>query len=453
MQMMEPIKTYLRVKLAVGQLSQEIVMTKALNPQSLSPQRLQSKRQSLLEKVVHPPSRGPGSPLRAVRDDRIRGDDVQGHSFPPPSYGGGGTRLLEQKGRLAGGAAEPYTLKTSAHSLGFPAKTAMVKCRSEYPALMFFGLYQIGRNGLATEQFYGFHTVQALLEHISPFAFTHIDRIRQAVFKNILGERQDFVLVQCFLLPGRDINIIHGHINYAHWHSSLFWVSLKTTRSFRNEDVMEFVFSPAEPVNLPVAGTDKRFPVRRIYCIGKNYAKHVVEMGGDAKRSEPIFFTKAAETIVHSGTVIPFPPNTKDLHHEVELVVAMGPNGVFGYGVGIDMTRRDLQSTAKSKGGPWDRSKNFPQSAPCSKLTPADQVNMDKAHMVLRKNGDIVQSACVTEMIWSVDEIITRLTEDMDLQAGDLIFTGTPEGVGPVIAGDELSGGIEGLERITIRFT
>ena len=216
---------------------------------------------------------------------------------------------------------------------------------------------------------------------------------------------------------------------------------------------MHFAFPPADPVSLPIAGTDKRFPVRRIYCIGRNYAEHVKEMGGDAERSEPIFFTKAAETIVQSGTVIPFPPNTGNLHYEVELVVAIGPDGIFGYGVGIDMTRRDLQAAAKSKGAPWDRAKSFQYSAPCSALTQACDVNLDEAHIVLRKNGDIVQSSSLDKMIWSIDEIIERLSSDMDLRPGDLIYTGTPAGVGPVIAGDELFGGVEGLESIRVRFS
>ncbi len=214
---------------------------------------------------------------------------------------------------------------------------------------------------------------------------------------------------------------------------------------------MNFVFKPAPPVSLSVIGTEGRFPVRRIYCIGKNYAGHIREMGGDVERSEPIFFTKAAETIVHTGTEIPFPPHTENLHHEIELVVAMGPGGIFGYGVGLDLTRRDLQATAKQKGGPWDRAKSFRFSAPCSAITPAGKLDLENAHIVLRKNGDIVQSSTLDKMIWAVDEIITRLSEDMDLQAGDLIFTGTPEGVGPVTRGDELDGGIEGLEPIRVR--
>jgi len=214
----------------------------------------------------------------------------------------------------------------------------------------------------------------------------------------------------------------------------------------------KFAFQPADPVALPIIGQEERFPVRRIYCVGRNYADHVKEMGGDVKRSEPVFFTKAAETIVHSGNDIPYPPNTKDVHYEVELVVAIGPDGIFGYGVGIDLTRRDLQAAAKSKGGPWARAKNFHHSAPCSALTLAGDVDLTQAKIVLRKNGEIVQYGCLSHMIWSVDEIIDRLKVDMDLQAGDLIYTGTPAGVGPATIGDELSGGIEGLERITVRF-
>ena len=214
-----------------------------------------------------------------------------------------------------------------------------------------------------------------------------------------------------------------------------------------------YAFPPHAPVCLAISGSDERFPVRRIYCIGRNYADHVKEMGGDAARSEPIFFTKAAETIVESGKDIPFPPNTSNLHYEVELVVAIGPNlSVFGYGVGIDLTRRDLQSAAKQKGGPWARAKNFHQSAPCSVLTPAADVDLSKARIVLRKNGDIVQHGALSDMIWGIEEIIERLRADMDLQTGDLIYTGTPAGVGPVQVGDELSGGIEGLQRITVRF-
>lgn len=216
---------------------------------------------------------------------------------------------------------------------------------------------------------------------------------------------------------------------------------------------MTYAFTPADPVSLPISGHTDVFPVRRVYCIGRNYAAHVKEMGGDVERSEPIFFTKAAETLVPSNSEINFPPNTDDLHHEIELVVAIGPKGIFGYAVGIDLTRRDLQSVAKKSGSPWSRAKNFKNSAPCSAITPAKNVDISNAHIVLRKNGDIVQSGSINQMIWSIDEIISRLQEDMDLQAGDLIYTGTPEGVGPVKIGDELYGGVEGLEPIRVRFT
>ena len=215
---------------------------------------------------------------------------------------------------------------------------------------------------------------------------------------------------------------------------------------------MKFAFPPSDRVSLPVSGSDLCFPVRQIYCVGKNYADHVVEMGGDVERSEPVFFTKAAETIVQSGDSVSYPPNTENLHYEVELVVAMGPDGIFGYGVGIDMTRRDIQAAAKSKGGPWARAKNFRHSAPCSALTPADQVDLANANIVLRKNGAVVQRSALAELIWSVDEIVEFLTEDMDLQAGDLIYTGTPAGVGAVEVGDELAGDIDGLEGVSVRF-
>ena len=215
---------------------------------------------------------------------------------------------------------------------------------------------------------------------------------------------------------------------------------------------MKYAFPPSDAVSLPINGSDARFPVRQIFCVGKNYADHVVEMGGDVERSEPVFFTKVAETIVQTGQSIPFPPNTENLHYEVELVVAIGPDGIFGYGVGLDMTRRDIQATAKAKGGPWARAKNFQHSAPCSALTPASDVDLTDAHITLRKNGDIVQHSALEKLIWSVEEIVEYLAQDLDLQAGDLIYTGTPAGVGPVKVGDELLGEVEGLENVAVRF-
>lgn len=213
----------------------------------------------------------------------------------------------------------------------------------------------------------------------------------------------------------------------------------------------DYAFPPHDPASLPIVDSPLRFPVRRIYCVGRNYAAHVKEMGGDPNRSEPVIFTKAPEALVENGSEIQYPPNTSDMHYEVELVAAIGPDGIFGYSVGIDLTRRDLQSVAKSKGAPWSRAKDFAASAPCSDITPIDHVSLDNAHIVLRKNGEIVQHAKLSDMIWSVQDIIAQISGDMDLGPGDLIYTGTPEGVGPCVAGDELEGGIEGLAPIRVR--
>ena len=189
--------------------------------------------------------------------------------------------------------------------------------------------------------------------------------------------------------------------------------------------------------------------------MGRNYADHVKEMGGDPKASEPIIFTKDPKALVQNGESITYPPNTTDMHYEVELVAAIGPadinGGIYGYAVGIDLTRRDLQAKAKSKGAPWSRAKDFADAAPCSAVTPADGIDLSTKRIVLRKNGDIVQSGCLKDMIWSVEEIVRQIRDDMDLGPGDLVYTGTPEGVGPCVPGDELEGGIEGLAPIRVR--
>lgn len=211
---------------------------------------------------------------------------------------------------------------------------------------------------------------------------------------------------------------------------------------------------PPEIISLPIVNSDARFPVRRIYCVGKNYNKHVAEMGGDPKKSTPIFFTKSRETIVQDGARIPYPPMTDNLHYEVELVVAMkNKTEVFGYGTGIDMTRRDLQAAAKSKGAPWDMAKNFDSSAPCSAILPAaDAPGLSRAVIRLQNNGKTQQSSSLDKMIWSVHDIITALNKTVTLAAGDLIYTGTPEGVGAVVAGDTLLGTIDGLPSITVSY-
>lgn len=223
---------------------------------------------------------------------------------------------------------------------------------------------------------------------------------------------------------------------------------------------MSMVFPLSSPA-VAIAGSEQRFPVRRIYCVGRNYAEHAREMGHDPKRESPFFFTKPADAVVDSGARIPFPTKTDDLHHEVELVVALHRNAstiaveqaastVFGYGVGIDLTRRDLQAEAKKAGRPWDMAKGFDRSAPigplCRGMPPA------AASISLTVDGQLRQSGNLKDMIWSVAEIIATLSRYVDLAPGDLIFTGTPAGVGAVRRGQILRGMIEGIEPIEITF-
>jgi len=197
---------------------------------------------------------------------------------------------------------------------------------------------------------------------------------------------------------------------------------------------------PPRPT-VPVEG-DKPFPVRRILCVGRNYAAHRAEMGGD-DRDPPFFFAKPADAIVSPGENVPYPPATTDLHHEIELVVAIGPDGIFGYAVGVDLTRRDLQAAAKAKGQPWDAAKGFDHSAPISAIRKLDRLG--EAAISLSVNGEVRQKAHIGDMIWSVAEIVEQAGKLWDIQAGDLIFTGTPEGVGPLSKGDLVEGSVEGV--------
>ena len=227
---------------------------------------------------------------------------------------------------------------------------------------------------------------------------------------------------------------------------------------------MSFVILPVAQPTVEVAGSDDRFPVHRIYCVGRNYAKHAREMGMDPEREPPFFFAKPADAVVPNGTPVPYPPRTANLHHEIELVVAVGRGGrgipvagalehVFGYAVGLDLTRRDLQFEAREQGRPWDVAKGFDCSAPIGAIRPAAQMgHPERGSIWLEVNGEARQRANLSEMIWSVPEIVAELSTYFELRAGDLIFTGTPEGVGPVQRGDSLVGGIDGLEtlRITI---
>jgi len=225
---------------------------------------------------------------------------------------------------------------------------------------------------------------------------------------------------------------------------------------------MRFAFDPPTQPSVAVNGSDARFPVRRIFCVGRNYADHVREMGNDPKSEPPIFFTKPADAVVENDAAIAYSQNTSNLHFEVELVVAIGKSGagvaeekalefVWGYGVGVDLTRRDRQSEAKKAGQPWDVAKAFDNSAPVSALTPASAWSRTAARIRLSVNDAMKQESDIAEMIWSVPEIIATLSRSWALQPGDLIFTGTPSGVGPLAVGDRVLAEIDGLP--ALRFT
>lgn len=218
----------------------------------------------------------------------------------------------------------------------------------------------------------------------------------------------------------------------------------------------DFAFSPAPTPSVAIAGSAQRFPVHRIYCVGRNYADHAREMGSEPNREAPIFFTKPADAVVATGAAIPYPPRTSNLHHEIELVVAIGRAGrditreraldhVFGYATGNDLTRRDLQSASKQKGLPWDTGKAFDASAPISAIRPAALGHVSRGRIWLSVNGQVRQESDVKEMLWSVPEVIAELSTLFELKPGDLIYTGTPAGVGPLKPGDRVEGGIEGL--------
>jgi fumarylpyruvate hydrolase len=224
----------------------------------------------------------------------------------------------------------------------------------------------------------------------------------------------------------------------------------------------DFVFSPPSPPSVAVAGSSQRFPVRRIFCVGRNYAAHARELGND-ERDPPFFFTKPADAVVDSGVTIPYPALTQNLHHEIELVAAIGRGGlriardaaldhVWGYGVGVDLTRRDLQDVAKKAARPWDWAKGFDQSAPCGALAPAAATgHPQKGRIWLAVNGEVKQHGDLAELIWPIADIVAICSEAVELQPGDLIFTGTPAGVGAVVAGDRVSGGVDGIG--TVEFT
>jgi len=229
---------------------------------------------------------------------------------------------------------------------------------------------------------------------------------------------------------------------------------------------MNYVFNPAPAASVPVLGRAERFPVRRIYCVGRNYVEHAKEMGFTG-REAPFFFLKPADAIVpvaqgETGTIA-YPSLTRDLHHEIELVVAIGTGGrnikaadaqqhIWGYAVGLDMTRRDLQGEMKKQGRPWCIGKGFDESAPIGTLVPAPQAgDIAHAEIWLKVNGQDRQRSNVSKLIWNIGEIIEHVSAAWELAPGDLIYTGTPEGVAAVVAGDTLEGGVTGLPSLSVR--
>jgi fumarylpyruvate hydrolase len=224
-----------------------------------------------------------------------------------------------------------------------------------------------------------------------------------------------------------------------------------------------YVFAPSPTPTLPVVGSEALFPVHRIYCVGRNFADHAIEMGHDPSREPPFFFQKNPDTLVLSGQDFPYPSQTKDVHHEIELVVALHKGGidiplesamdhVFGYAVGLDMTRRDLQGEAKKAGRPWETGKSFEASAPCTPLVPASTIGHPTAGAIwVKVNGELRQSGDLNQMIWKVPEMISYLSGLFELKAGDLIFAGTPAGVGAVVRGDVMHGGIDGVGELHTR--
>jgi fumarylpyruvate hydrolase len=226
-------------------------------------------------------------------------------------------------------------------------------------------------------------------------------------------------------------------------------------------NAQSFVISPRSQASIPVVGESKSFPVRRIWCVGRNYLEHIRELGND-ERDPPFFFAKHADMIEPDGATIPYPPLTKDLHHEVELIVALKSGGrniptekaldhVYGYAVGIDMTRRDLQQAARKKERPWEIGKSFDHSAPSSAMQPASKIGHPSTGKIwLSVNGKERQKGDLSELIWSVPEIIWQLSQQVEVGAGDIIMTGTPAGVAALSAGDKIECGVDGIGTLKV---
>ena len=224
-----------------------------------------------------------------------------------------------------------------------------------------------------------------------------------------------------------------------------------------------FVIAPPEIVAVPVRGTSGRFPVHRIYCVGRNYAAHAIEMGGDPNREPPFFFQKNPDNLLLDGADFPYPPMTRNVHHEIEMVVAIGKGGkdiplaqaldhVYGYAIGIDMTRRDLQDECKKAARPWEIAKAFEHSAPMSGIVPASEIgHPDRGEIRLEVNGKQRQQGDLNQLIWKVPEMIAYLSSAFEVHAGDLIMSGTPSGVAAIERGDVMTGYCEGIGTVTAK--
>ena len=224
-----------------------------------------------------------------------------------------------------------------------------------------------------------------------------------------------------------------------------------------------YLFSPPVAMSVPIRGQDARFPINRLFFVGRNYHAHAVEMGRPVDKSveRPFYFTKAPQTLTISGATVAYPPETSNYHFEMEMVVAIGKAGfrvkaedahtlIYGYAAGLDMTRRDLQLVARDKGRPWDLGKDVEQSSVCSEIVPMEGVIIASGAIALEVNGQTKQSSDVDKLIWNIRELVADLSLFYHLQPGDLIYTGTPEGVGPVVAGDKITGRVAGVAEVAL---
>ena len=225
----------------------------------------------------------------------------------------------------------------------------------------------------------------------------------------------------------------------------------------------QYLFTPPAIQSLPIRGKTERFPINRIFCVGRNYHAHAVEMGKPVDKSaeRPFYFTKSPQTLVQSGATVAYPPETNNYHFEMELVLAVGKAGfrvsadqahevIYGYAAGLDMTRRDLQLVARDKGRPWDLGKDIEEGSVCSEIVPMEGVVIERGAIALEVNGATKQSSDVDKLIWNIREIIADLSLFYHLQPGDLIYTGTPEGVGALVSGDRITGRVEGVAEIAL---